>query len=845
MPNSATLVSVCLFALAGALLGQCQPVWQPGFGSIGANGRVRAVTYWDPDGNGPQSLRFVFGGEFTLAGTVVAAGLAQRERSTGQWSAMPSGMVDRVHDLAVDGQNRLVVAGARTTPTGSVHVVARWNGTAWTQLGGTFDGEVLALTVRSNGDVLAGGAFAAHGGTAAVGIAQWNGTAWSPVGAGLGGVAPRVEVLFAAVSGDIYVGGRFTSAGGIAANHIARLSGSTWAALGQGLAADVTTLTQMPSGQVFAAGLLQLPSMWDGITWSPVPGLYSALWGPTQVTGLTTMAWFSSPVLVAVGSFRLNSQVSNFATWDPMFGWSAYISGGVEPGTGRYDFATAPDGSLGLVGDFQRFGGIDCAGVVELGAGIGPLGEGVGTSVVAVGELPNGDTLLGGAFTNIGWATCVGLGRQNGSQWEPLGTGLGTTVSWLNPPTAALAFAHAADGSTIVAGAFDYAGAVSVDNIARWDGAAWSRISASGHGMGTVTSLLVRPGGELFAGSAGVSRWAGAAWTQLMGSGTGASGTVYTLAQLPNGDVIAGGYLQGAPGTSLGVMRWSGGQWTQLGAGLGSVVSANAILVRGICVRPDGSLVVVGDASGVPMIAQWNGSVWQALPAPSSGHLFTAVTLHGGDVVVGGQFAAIGGVPAASVARWNGAAWSAFGSGVVQGDGTPGTVYSLHWSRRGELLVGGLFERAGSQVAVNFTRLVPSCPASAVPFGQGCVGSGGANLLAANDLPWLGGTFHAVASGLPANGLALGVLGLGPAFVPLSAVLPVGGPGCTLWTTPDLVSVQVPVAGTATLAVPIPNALALVGAMLHQQAMGLEFGAGGALAALTSSNRLTLTFGTF
>ena len=119
--------------------------------------------------------------------------------------------------------------------------------------------------------------------------------------------------------------------------------------------------------------------------------------------------------------------------------------------------------------------------------------------------------------------------------------------------------------------------------------------------------------------------------------------------------------------------------------------------------------------------------------------------------------------------------------------------------------------------------------------------------LDALSLPWLGATFRSRASGLPANALALEVLGLSslPAPLPLAAILPQGGAGCTLTTMPDLLNVHVPVNGQLELALPLPNTIAFAGLALHQQVAALELGPGLDILALTSSNSLSLVKGSF
>ncbi|MFK7741755.1 MAG: hypothetical protein AB8H80_15660 [Planctomycetota bacterium] len=66
-------------------------------------------------------------------------------------------------------------------------------------------------------------------------------------------------------------------------------------------------------------------------------------------------------------------------------------------------------------------------------------------------------------------------------------------------------------------------------------------------------------------------------------------------------------------------------------------------------------------------LARFDGSNWTSLGAPtlpfSAGAVFRAVELANGDLIVGGLFDRIGGVPAASVARWDGSSWHELGAG--------------------------------------------------------------------------------------------------------------------------------------------------------------------------------------
>jgi len=98
---------------------------------------------------------------------------------------------------------------------------------------------------------------------------------------------------------------------------------------------------------------------------------------------------------------------------------------------------------------------------------------------------------------------------------------------------------------------------------------------------------------------------------------------------------------------------------------------------------------------------------------------------------------------------------------------------------------------------------------------------------------------------MPANALAVAVHGFAAASTPLSTILPQGVAGCVLLASPDLLDLRVPAAGSVATALPIPNTVALAGLIIHQQVVPIELDALGNITALTSTNALTLTIGSF
>lgn len=86
-----------------------------------------------------------------------------------------------------------------------------------------------------------------------------------------------------------------------------------------------------------------------------------------------------------------------------------------------------------------------------------------------------------------------------------------------------------------------------------------------------------------------------------------------------------------------------------------------------------------------PCTTQW-------LPPTLSGanaEVTTLLTLANGDVIAGGTFTSVNGVPCNGIARWNGTTWSAMGAGL-------GRVESLAQLSTGDIVAGGFFTLPGS-----------------------------------------------------------------------------------------------------------------------------------------------------
>jgi hypothetical protein len=245
----------------------------------------------------------------------------------------------------------------------------------------------------------------------------------------------------------------------------------------------------------------------------------------------------------------------------------------------------------------------------------------------------------------------------------------------------------------IVGGAISHAGdptSIPVNNIARWDGTAWSTLGSGLNGF--VNSITVH-NGELIA----------------------------------TGSFITTGPPEG--GTTVNrIARWNGTSWLPLGppgnAGMNGDV--NNVIVY------NGELIATGNfttAGGVPAnrIARWDGSQWQALEPIGLNAAGLGLTVLGSDLYASGNFTLAGGVPQTrGVARWDGANWHPVGGGALFAVRTVTTF-------NGEIIAGGAFNVVLNGQSVRGLARLDDSSQTWVVMGGGFDPSGAAARFAVHD----------------------------------------------------------------------------------------------------------------
>lgn len=675
-------------------------------------------------------------GIFFQAALIVGQGLGCSDSWDTTFTS--NGADDQINAIAADGTGNIYFAGEFNSIQGMpANGIAKWNGTSWTALGSGINGDIFAIAVSGN-DVYVGGSFnVAVSDGMARNVAKWDGTTWTRMGNGLGGGTHIVRSI-AVYGGEVYIGGNFNIPDGSPATGIVKWNGTEYSALPI-IASDVRALA-VNNGSLYAGGFIAPTASasigimkFDGTNWSAL--------GAAANTNVTAMA-FSGIDVYVVGDIRLTGQQNSNAAkfdgtaWTRMGSFSpgimnavavhsgeVYVGGSIDGfnnisrwngtawtslGTGinggtsiseRVMSLASISGTLYVGGNYTSAGGLGARNLAKYASGTWTpfYGTGLDASVNAIAVSGN-DVYVGGTFGSAGTATASRIAKWNGltGTWTAFGTGVSGDNTTIN--------AIAVVGNKVYAGGtFSNIGGVTASNIAVWNGTSWS---AMGTGANATVRVIIARGDEIYIGgdftTAGgqtanrVARWNGTTWNGL--GSTILPTTVVSMAFKGNDLYVT------TPTTTIAnpayFSKFDGTTWTALGGDLGDR-GVSSVAVIGDDIYVSGGFTTINGVT-VNRIAKYNNGTWtplgNGLPptgGPSIGG--TRLITMGNELISIGDFTLATGGPANRIARWNGTAWTGFGTGA---DATPNAAAAGN----GDLFVGGPFSTTGCRTSPYFSR---------------------------------------------------------------------------------------------------------------------------------------------
>ena len=505
----------------------------------------------------------------TLASLAFGMGSALAQTANDGFAAVISS--GAVHDVAVDGYGKIMVAG-NFTFAGGTRRVARLHPDGWGD--GTFVSGINATSgvahsiLPVGSGYLVGGSFT--GGSSPNYLAQLSATGANVASLGVG-VNGTVHTVNRRANGNGYfIGGEFSTVNGAARNRVARLTASLTSDTSfnpPNFYGTVYDVVERPDGKVYVSG---------------------AFFGITGNAG------------AGYAVFRLNSNGS----LDPGFVFDA-VPQGIEHVVAM---DLQPDGKLLIAGNFtatvggeqrRRIARLNDDGSVDLSF----QGPTLNDSVIDMAVQPDGRIVIAGPFTGVGLANDIARLHADGavdSTFSPL----------LDPNGLVRSVAVQGDGGVLFAGEFTtITGSQTALRVARIPktGGLERNFAPGGSTVGDVHASAILANGDVLAGGTFTSIGGDARTYLARFSGiTGALSTSFTPSL--NGSVLAivvqtdGKYLVGGGFTLVnGTTRRRIARFNTDGTLDTSFVPANIPdgLVHAIEVDPLGRIYVGGSFQSV------------------------------------------------------------------------------------------------------------------------------------------------------------------------------------------------------------------------------------------------------
>ena len=576
-----------------------------------------------------------------------------------------------INTVATDPSHNVYAAGWFTNANGRCYV-AKWDGTfpinnKWSELGGPngldASGPIYSVISDSSGNIYAAGSFISGNGSRYV--AKWNGTAWSELGSGSNGLNANstIRSLCADLAGNIYAAGDFTNSAG--KYYVAKWDGTKWSEMGSGSGAlnanaDIKSISTDKQGNVAAVGQFTNSSneyyvaKWNGSSWSKLPS------PPTRINGII-YSGVTDPYgqIYIAGDFTDSAGDRYVAFWNGA-SWSAIGANKLAANNTIYSITVDDRSRVFAAGEFTNITGhkyvADCASIINTwketaATGVGALSaSGVYTTnyaadlVYGCSTEPNGNGRLnlskwdGSSWTELGALNSIMpinnlatdksgniyaafapiyqyqpyIAKWDGQAWSDLGN---STVA-LNPSTIDKMVADSA-GNVYVTGGF--VNSNGKNYVARWNGKNWSELGTGDKSLNPdeiLSGLKVDKLGNVYVClyknfNYHLAKWDGVSWVFLETGPTDFPlGKIETIATDSHGNVYSDFYT----GTGYYIRKWDGKKWIKL-----SIINSTSFVING-----NDDLFILSDLE----VKRWGGDKWYTIESVAKDGFYARLSLY-------------------------------------------------------------------------------------------------------------------------------------------------------------------------------------------------------------------------
>ena len=629
---------------------------------------------------------------------------------------------DVIRTVAVD-QNSIYIGGnfqIITMQGDTCFNIAQWYGDQWHPVEKGIDGSVETIAPTGNGDIYIGGLFSKlRNGTLVNNIVHWNGTVWSTLDdqGGAVGVNDKVHEINVA-NGSLYVGGEFSTAGGQNVNYIAAWNWGThaWKALAGGVNSYVRSVATYGSNVYIGGdftetiGHTSIPHIAKYTDTNSSSDEWSVV-GQGKVTTVSDIEISPAGNIYAVGGFsdEVGVNPTSMAMWDGSQ-WKDLTGDGHNLDAAGIKMAVSSSTTadviyLGFINNdhmitsdgrqLERYAKWDGSRWHGLGYAIGPFFDDRNTSYKLYNRINDlvwdGAYLYaGGNFQYAGDDSVHFLARWDpaNSQWSHVGkTGLST------PGVVNALMLH--NNELYIAGDFDSADGISVNNIVKWDG---SKFIALGQGVSHpqwntevnditfVNDTLFAVGDYFFDTTGNIAYFDGTSW--------------HPFTSIPSySSVTAIAYykhkLYAMEARYVYQYDKSQDKWIEVASDPNSFPTYESLSTDKDYLYLGGDFAQIGNTS-FNDIARWDGSTWSAMGDGFDGPVYDVYT-NGNDIYASGRFVTSGNDSLWSIALWDSTKWTPLGGGIRRNPIVNGTASVTSMvGTPGGLYAGGTFNYAGN-----------------------------------------------------------------------------------------------------------------------------------------------------
>ena len=576
---------------------------------------------------------------------------------------------EAVHSVAVLPDGKIVIGGNFTTVGGAAHVgVARLNGDGSVDSAFHPDfANVRSVAVQANGKILLAG----------FGVTRLNSDGSSDSGFEVTdsffGVIYSVALQ---ADGKILLGGDYFFGGDFAAPNVKRLNsdGSLDTAFSGYIDDVVDCVAIQADGKILLGGKF---ANVNGTPRNNIARLHNDN-APQSLSApdATKVQWMRGGAAPEVRQVTFDISSDAGASWTPL-GAGTRIRGGWQLG----GLSLPPNGSLRARGSTTAGIYNGSAGLIQQVEDFGPAGgvaatydpNVTGSAVHGMALQPDGKTIIGGDFAHISGVARNHLARLNAD--GSLDTGFAPVVD-----QRVYAAAVQADGKILIGGIFATVGSTTRNGIARLHSDGTLDTAFDPNPDGFVTCLLIQPDGKVVLGGS---------FTTLQPNGAASATGRSSMARVNSDGILDNGFDPSVGGAVVSMALQTDGKIV-----LGGSFTTVGGVSRALVARVDSAGVVDSfDPQGGPVIF---------FPGmPSFTYVVAVAVQADGKVLLGGNFATMGGVTRNNLARVD-------SSGVLDSgfDPNPNSqVRSIAVQADGRVLIAGDFTAVNDTPRNRIARL--------------------------------------------------------------------------------------------------------------------------------------------